>query len=69
MKGYYKMLEEIEKIIVKDWLYIGDLVIIDKDGYVKIIGCLKDMIIRGGENIYLREIEEFLYRIFEVEDV
>jgi len=69
MKGYYKMPEETEKTIVKGWLHTGDLATIDKDGYVKITGRLKDMIIRGGENIYPREIEEFLYRIPEVEDV
>ena len=69
MKGYYKMPEETEKTIVEGWLHTGDLATIDKDGYVKITGRLKDMIIRGGENIYPREIEEFLYRIPEVEDV
>ncbi|MCM3773298.1 MULTISPECIES: AMP-binding protein [Priestia] len=69
MKGYYKMPEETEKTIVEGWLHTGDLATIDKDGYVKISGRLKDMIIRGGENIYPREIEEFLYRIPEVEDV
>jgi fatty-acyl-CoA synthase len=69
MKGYYKMPEETEKTIVEGWLHTGDLATIDTDGYVKITGRLKDMIIRGGENIYPREIEEFLYRISEVEDV
>ncbi len=61
MKGYYKMPEETAKAIDKDgWLHSGDIGQVDEDGYYKITGRLKDMIIRGGENIYPREIEEFL---------
>ena len=62
MKGYYKMPEMTEIAIDKDgWLHSGDLATVDEDGYYKITGRIKDMIIRGGENIYPREIEEFLF--------
>jgi fatty-acyl-CoA synthase len=61
MKGYYNMPEETAEAIDADgWLHSGDLATRDKDGYYKITGRIKDMIIRGGENIYPREIEEFL---------
>ena len=70
MKGYYKMPEETAKCIDKDgWLHSGDLGTVDKNGYFRITGRLKDMIIRGGENIYPREIEEFLYTMPEIKDV
>ncbi len=70
MKGYYKMPEATEKAIDKDgWLHSGDLGTKDEAGYVKITGRLKDMIIRGGENIYPREIEEFLYTHPKISDV
>lgn len=70
MKGYYKMPEATEKAIDKDkWLHTGDLAIMDENGYCKITGRIKDMIIRGGENIYPREIEEFLYTHPKVKDV
>ena len=70
MKGYYKMPEATAQAIDKDgWLHTGDLGTMDKDGYFKITGRLKDMIIRGGENIYPREIEEFLYTNDKVRDV
>jgi fatty-acyl-CoA synthase len=51
------------------WMHTGDLATIDEDGYCNIVGRLKDMVIRGGENIYPREIEEFLYRHPNVQDV
>jgi fatty-acyl-CoA synthase len=51
------------------WMHTGDLAVMDDDGYVKIVGRLKDMIIRGGENIYPREIEEFLYAHPDISDV
>ena len=63
MKGYYKMPEATAEAIDKDgWLHTGDLGEVDKNGYFKVTGRIKDMIIRGGENIYPREIEEFLYQ-------
>ena len=70
MKGYYKMPEATAKTVDKEnWLHTGDLAIMDKSGYCKITGRIKDMIIRGGENIYPREIEEFLYTHPKVKDV
>lgn len=70
MKGYYKMPEATAQAIdAEGWLHTGDLGMMDKDGYFKITGRLKDMIIRGGENIYPREIEEFLYTHPKVRDV
>ena len=70
MKGYYKMPEATAKAIDADgWLHSGDLGTVDEDGYYRITGRIKDMIIRGGENIYPREIEEFLYTMPGVEDV
>ena len=61
MKGYYNMPEETARAIDSEgWLHSGDLGEVDEEGYYKITGRLKDMIIRGGENIYPREIEEFL---------
>jgi fatty-acyl-CoA synthase len=63
MKGYYKMTEATAEAIDKDgWLHTGDLGEVDKNGYFKVTGRIKDMIIRGGENIYPKEIEEFLYQ-------
>lgn len=61
MKGYYKMPEATAETISPDgWLHSGDLGIMDENGYVRVTGRIKDMIIRGGENIYPRELEEFL---------
>lgn len=51
------------------WMHTGDLAVIDDEGYCNIVGRLKDMVIRGGENIYPREIEEFLYRHPKIQDV
>ena len=58
-----------EAIDVAGWMHTGDLAVIDDDGYCTIVGRVKDMVIRGGENIYPREIEEFLYRHPAVQDV
>ncbi len=69
MKGYYKMPEATALAIRDGWLHTGDLATRDKDGYYKITGRIKDMIIRGGENIYPKEIEDFLYLYPKVKDV
>lgn len=70
MKGYYKMPEATAQAIDKDgWLHTGDLCTVDEDGYYKVVGRIKDMIIRGGENIYPKEIEECLYTCYKVSDV
>jgi fatty-acyl-CoA synthase len=70
MKGYYKNAEAtLEAIDEEGWLHTGDLAVMNESGYCSITGRLKDMIIRGGENIYPREIEEFLYLHPKVLDV
>lgn len=70
MKGYYKKPEATAKAIDSDgWLHSGDLAVKTDDGFYKITGRIKDMIIRGGENIYPREIENYLYRIPQIEAV
>ncbi|MDD4570864.1 MAG: AMP-binding protein [Clostridia bacterium] len=70
MKGYYKMPEATAQAITEDgWLHSGDLASVDENGYYKITGRIKDMIIRGGENIYPKEIEEFIYTHPSVSDV
>ena len=69
MKGYYKMPEKTAEAIDRDgWLHTGDLASMDEQGNCTIQGRLKDMIIRGGENIYPREIEEFLYTHPQIKD-
>jgi fatty-acyl-CoA synthase len=68
MKGYYKNPEATALAIDKDgWLHSGDLAMKTKDGFYKITGRIKDMIIRGGENIYPREIENFIFNMPQVE--
>ncbi|RYX88580.1 AMP-binding protein, partial [bacterium] len=70
MLGYWNDKKATEK--AKDnsgWMHTGDLAVMDNDGYLNIVGRIKDMIIRGGENIYPREIEEFLYKHPLVSDV
>ena len=70
MKGYYKMPKATASAIDADgWLHTGDLAQRTPEGFYKITGRLKDMIIRGGENIYPKEIEEFIYTHDKVEDV
>jgi fatty-acyl-CoA synthase len=70
MKGYYNMPEATAASIDGDgWLHSGDLGVLDADGYLAITGRCKDMIIRGGENIYPREIEEYIHRVQGVQDV
>ena len=70
MKGYYKNPEATAKAIDENgWLHSGDLAIQNEQGFYRITGRIKDMIIRGGENIYPREIENFLYRLPQIETV
>ncbi|MFK3958398.1 AMP-binding protein [Guptibacillus hwajinpoensis] len=70
MRGYYNMPEATNQVIDEEgWLHTGDIAKMDSEGYVEITGRLKDMIIRGGENVYPREIEEFLYTHSSVQDV
>ncbi len=70
MTGYWNDPERTAAAIDADgWMHTGDLAVMADDGYVEIVGRIKDMVIRGGENIYPREIEEFLYTHPDVEDV
>jgi fatty-acyl-CoA synthase len=70
MLGYWDDAEKTtEAIDAAGWMHTGDLATIDEGGYANIVGRIKDMVIRGGENIYPREIEEFLYRHPKVQDV
>ncbi|OJU08223.1 MAG: AMP-binding protein [Clostridiales bacterium 43-6] len=70
MKGYYNMPDATALAIDGDgWLHTGDIATVDENGYYKITGRLKDMIIRGGENIYPKEIEDFLYHHPNIKDV
>lgn len=69
MKGYWNDPEKTAEVVDADgWMHTGDLAVMDADGYVGIVGRIKDMVIRGGENIYPREIEEFLYTHPDIED-
>jgi fatty-acyl-CoA synthase len=70
MLGYWDEPEKTHEAIDDDgWMHSGDLATIDEEGYCNIVGRLKDMVIRGGENIYPREVEEFLFRHPDIEDV
>ena len=70
MLGYWDDEERTAQAIDKaGWMHTGDLATMDEDGYCNIVGRIKDMVIRGGENIYPREIEEFLYRNPAIQDV
>lgn len=69
MLGYWEDPERTAETIKDGWMHTGDLAVIDNEGYGRIVGRAKDMIIRGGENIYPREIEEYLFRLDAVEDV
>ena len=70
MTGYWNDPERTAEAIDADgWMHTGDLAVMADDGYVNIVGRIKDMVIRGGENVYPREIEEFLYTHPDVEDV
>ncbi len=70
MQGYWNDAERTaESINRAGWMHTGDLATIDGDGYCNIVGRIKDMVIRGGENLYPREIEEYLYRHPKIQDV
>ena len=69
MKGYWDDEERTAETVDADgWLHSGDLGVMDAEGYVQVVGRIKDMIIRGGENIYPREIEEFLFTHPKIQD-
>jgi len=70
MLGYWNDEEKTREAIDSDgWMHTGDLAVMREDGYCTVVGRIKDMVIRGGENIYPREIEEFLYSHPDIEDV
>tara|TARA_A100001037_G_C14827087_1_gene490352 strand:- start:215 stop:685 length:471 start_codon:yes stop_codon:yes gene_type:complete len=70
MSGYWNDEEKTaEAIDAQGWMHTGDLAVMDENGYANIVGRIKDMVIRGGENIYPREIEEFLYGHPDIVDV
>jgi fatty-acyl-CoA synthase len=70
MLGYWDNEKATDEAIDESgWMHTGDLAVMDEEGYVNIVGRIKDMILRGGENIYPREIEEFLYTHPDIEDV
>ena len=69
MLGYWREDDKTAQAIDSDgWMHTGDLAVMRADGYCNVVGRIKDMIIRGGENIYPREIEEFLYTHPDIED-
>jgi fatty-acyl-CoA synthase len=68
MLGYWDEPEKTAEVLKNGWMHTGDLATMDADGYVNIVGRIKDMVIRGGENIYPREIEEFLYTHRDIVD-
>jgi fatty-acyl-CoA synthase len=70
MLGYWNDAEQTSGVIDDArWMHTGDLAVMDEAGYLNIVGRIKDMIIRGGENVYPREVEEFLYSHPAIEDV
>jgi fatty-acyl-CoA synthase len=69
MEAYWNDPQQTAETVDEDgWLHSGDIGIMDEDGYVRVVGRIKDMIIRGGENVYPREIEEFLYTHPQIQD-
>ena len=70
MRGYWDDAEKTAQTIdPAGWMHTGDLATIDDEGYCNIVGRIKDLVIRGGENVYPREVEEFLYRHPKIADV
>jgi fatty-acyl-CoA synthase len=70
MLGYWSEPEKTADVIdAARWMHTGDLAVMDADGYLNIVGRIKDMVIRGGENVYPREVEEFLYAHPLIEDI
>ncbi|MBR7741734.1 AMP-binding protein [Phycicoccus sp. BSK3Z-2] len=69
MLGYWEEPEKTAEVLVDGWMRTGDIGVMDDEGFVRITGRIKDMVIRGGENVYPREIEEFLYTHPDVQDV
>ena len=69
MRGYWEQPDKTAEVLVDGWMHTGDLAVMDAEGYLNIVGRSKDMVIRGGENIYPREVEEFLYSHPDIEDV
>ena len=70
MLGYWDEPEKTRDVLdANGWMHTGDIAVIDSEGYCNIVGRIKDMVIRGGENLYPREIEEFLYRHPKIQDV
>ncbi|HET7542808.1 MAG TPA: AMP-binding protein [Polyangiaceae bacterium] len=69
MLGYWEDADTTKQVLRDGWMHTGDLATLDEQGYCNIVGRIKDMVIRGGENIYPREIEEFLYRHPAIQDV
>jgi fatty-acyl-CoA synthase len=69
MRGYWEQPDKTAEVLINGWMHTGDLAVMDEAGYLSIVGRSKDMVIRGGENIYPREVEEFLYTHPDIEDV
>jgi fatty-acyl-CoA synthase len=70
MLGYWNEPEKTDEVLDRArWMHTGDLAVMDEEGYLRIVGRIKDMVIRGGENLYPREVEEFLYGHPDVADV
>jgi fatty-acyl-CoA synthase len=69
MLGYWNEPDKTAEVLEHGWMRTGDLAVMDDAGYLSVVGRIKDMVIRGGENIYPREIEEFLHGHPDVEDV
>jgi fatty-acyl-CoA synthase len=69
MRGYWEQPDKTAEVLINGWMHTGDLAVMDEAGYLSIVGRSKDMVIRGGENIYPREVEEFLYTHPDIADV